>query len=140
MPVRATEVGPEKIGEAIPSHCDTHRSATQAKDIQVVVLHPLSSREIVMTKGGSRSGHLIGGHRSSDSAAANQDTPLYFSVRDCLCDRNGEIRIVVAGVVPFISKVDDLMPFLPQSFGEFLLHVEAAVICADTDLHGTLTP
>ena len=78
MPIRATEPGAQKIAHAIPSHGNTHSSTTQAKDIHVVILYTLASREIVMTQGGAYPGHLISGDRSSDSAAANQDTPFYL--------------------------------------------------------------
>jgi hypothetical protein len=135
MPIRATEAGTEKIAYAIPSHGDTRRSAAQAKDIHVVVLHALASRKIVMTQGRSYSGHLIRRHRSADSAAAKQDTPFYLPARDRLCEGNGKIRIVVVRVVSFVPEIHDLMSFLFQPRGQVLLHVEATVICADTNLH-----
>ena len=82
MAIRTTESRAEKIADAVPSHGNTRRSTAEAKNIHVVVLHTLASREIVMTKSSSYSSYLVRGHRSSDSAATNQDTPFYAPAGD----------------------------------------------------------
>jgi len=140
MPIRAAETRTEKIADAIPSHGNARRSTTEAKNIHVVVLHTLASREIVMTESSSYSSYLVRGHRSADSAATNQDTPFYLPARDRAGEGNGEVRIIVVRVAATVPKVNDLMPCFSQPQGELLLHVEAAVICADTNFHQTFTP
>lgn len=93
-----------------------------------------------MTESGSYAGYLVRGYRSSDSAATNQDTPFDLPARDRAGEGNGEVRIVVVRIAEVVPKVNNLMPFFSQSQGELLFHVEAAVICADTDFHETFTP
>jgi len=139
MAIRTTESRTEKITDAVPSHGNTRRSTAEAKNIHVVVLHTLASREIVMTESSSYSRYLVRGHRSSDSAATNQDTPFYLPARDRAGEGNGEVRIVVVRIAPVVPKVNDLMSFFSQPQGELLLHIEAAVICADTNFHRTFT-
>ena len=136
--IRTTESRTEKIADAVPSHGNTRRSTAEAKNIHVVVLHTLASREIVMTKSSSYSSYLVRGHRSSDSAATNQDTPFYLPARDRAGEGNGEVRIIIVRIAAVIPEVHDLMSFFSQARGELLLHIEAAVICADTNFHRTL--
>src|SRR5215469_11497961 len=140
MAIRTTEPRTEKIADAIPSHGDACRSTAKAKDIHVVVLHTLASREIVMTESSSYASYLVRGHRSSDSASTNQDTPFYPPARDRAGDGNGEIRIIIVRIAAVIPEVHDLMSFFSQPQGELLFHIEAAVICADTDFHWHLHP
>ena len=140
MPIRAAESRTQKVADAIPSHGDARGSTAEAEDIHVVILYTLASREIVMTESSSYSSYLVGGHRSADSAATNRDTPFYLPARDRAGEGNGEVRIIVVRIAAVVPKVDDLMPLFSQPQGELLFHIEAAVICADTDFHRTFTP
>ena len=111
--IRSTESRTEKIADAIPSHGDARRSAAEAKDIHVVVLDTLASREIVMAESGSYARYLVRGHRSSDSTTANQDTPFYLPARDRAGEGNGEVRIIVVRIAEVVPEVHDLMSCFP---------------------------
>src|SRR5215471_16758784 len=93
-----------------------------------------------MTESSSYASYLVRGHRSSDSASTNQDTPFYAPARDRAGEGNGEVRIIVVRIAAVVPEVHDLMSFFSQPRGELLLHIEAAVICADADFHWTFTP
>src|SRR4030081_184897 len=66
--------GQERLHE-IPGHAWTHRAATDADDVHVVVLDALPSGKVVMDQRGTNGRHLVGADRGAHAAAAERHPP-----------------------------------------------------------------
>ena len=71
MAIGAAEPGVEEIFRAVPCDRDTHGAASEAEDIQVIILHPLARLKVIVTERRACAGHFIGGYRRAHAAAAH---------------------------------------------------------------------
>ncbi len=116
MSVRTAEPSAEEVLRALPRDGNTRGSASEAKYVQVVVLHALPCRKVIVTQGGSDADNLVGSHGSSHAAAAHQNAPIYLSVGHSAGKGNCKIGIVVAGVIDLVAKINDCVAFCGQQF------------------------
>ena len=86
MPLCTAEPSGEKILRAVPGDRDAHRPASEAEYIQVIVLHSLTGRKVIVTKSRSRSAYLIRSHGGAYAAAAHENAALDVST----CHSAGE--------------------------------------------------
>ena len=93
----------------------------EAQDVHIVVLDTLTRGEIVVTKSGASTIHLVGRHRCAHTAATQQDAPLHLSARNRACERDGEVRIIIIGVERRVAEIDDFVPLGSQLFSRAAL-------------------
>src|SRR5580692_8040021 len=114
MPVRAAEFCAEEVLRALPRDRDTSGSASEAKDIQVVVFHSLPCGKMIMAKRGADTHDLVSSYGSANTAATHENTPIYFSIGYRPSERNGEIGVIIAVVIGFVTEVNYLVTFCDQ--------------------------
>src|SRR4051812_28119610 len=93
---------------------------------------------MIVTERRAHSHDLVGGHGSSNPAAANQNASIYFSIRHSASQWDSKIRIVIAGVTNLIAKVSDFVACFVHQSREWPFHFETAVICPNPDFHFAL--
>jgi hypothetical protein len=135
MPIGTAESGAKEIFRTIPRNRDTHGAASEAEDIQVIILHPLACRKVIVTERRACAPHLIGSHGSTHAAATYENAALHFSVGHSASEGECKIRVIVARVIYFIAEIDDVVAFGRKQLGELLLHFESAMICAYAHFH-----
>jgi hypothetical protein len=135
MSLCTAEPSGEKILRAVPGDRDPHRPASQAEYIQVIVLHSLAGRKVIVTKSRSRPAYLIGSHGGAYAAAAHENAALYVSTCHSAGEGDRKIGVVIVGIMYFVAKIEDLMTCSGQQFDELLFHFKTAVICAYANFH-----
>src|SRR5882757_4985489 len=93
-----TEPGSQKGLDEIPSHSRSHRSATHAEDVHVIVFDALPGREMIVDQRGADAGNLVGTDRRPYAAAANCHPAIDLPRRHSPTERNNKVRIVVVRV------------------------------------------
>src|SRR5215470_8574735 len=135
MSIYAAEPGSKEALRAVPGNRDTDSPASEAEDVQVIILNTLACRKVIVTECGARPSHFIGGHGSTHAAAAHEDSPLHLSAGHSTSEGKREIWVVVVDVIGRIAKIDDLVASFRKQPSELLLHFESAMICANAHLH-----
>jgi hypothetical protein len=138
MSLCTAEPSGEKILRAVPGDRDAHRPASEAEYIQVIVLHSLAGRKVIVTKSRSRSAYLIGSHGGAYTAAAHENAALDVSTCHSAGEGDRKIGVVIVGIIYFVAKIEDLMACHGQQLDELLLHFKTAVICAYAHFHVVL--
>jgi len=62
MPLDLTVLGGEEGLDEVPCHRRSHRPTTHADNVHVIVLDPLTGREVIMDQRGAHAGNLVGTH------------------------------------------------------------------------------
>jgi hypothetical protein len=118
MPVCTAEPSVEEVLRTLPGDCDARSPASEAKYVEVVVLHPLACRKVIVTERGSNANNLVGSHRGPHAAATHKNTPIYLTVGNSAGERDGKIGIVVASVIDLVAKIDDIVALFLQQLHE----------------------
>src|SRR5262245_56754271 len=84
---------------------------------------------------GAHAGHLVGGDRLADAAAAEDDAALGAAAGDALGDREAVVGVVDRRLGGVRAEVLDLVAETAQLRHEALLELEPGVIAADGDAH-----
>lgn len=92
-------------GEPGPDHL-----SAKTKNIHVIVFHALMGGEHIVYQPGAHAGDFVRGDRCAHSAAAEGDAALHSRARDCPCQWNDEVGIVVSRVEFVRAVVLDLIP------------------------------
>ena len=79
MPLGSTELGREKCLDEIPGHRRPYGPTSHADDVDVVVFHSLTGREVIVDKRCPSSRHLVGADRRADAAAADRYAAIHLS-------------------------------------------------------------
>lgn len=106
-----------------------------AEDVHVVVLDPLVGGVVVVADAGADAGDLVGGDADADAAAADQNAAVGPTSNNDLANFAGEVG-VVDGAVGVCPAVDDGMARRGDEGSDSVLEREAAVIAAESDVHG----
>ena len=110
--------------------------AGEADDIDVVVLAAEGGAGGIANEGGADAGDLVGGNAHAHAAAANEQAEFGAAIGHGFRHGQGEVGIVIGGVVGGRAEILDGQSLLLQVFYESLLQFEAAVIRADGESHG----
>src|SRR5947209_14407375 len=113
-------------------------ACADAENVQIVVLHRLVRRVMIVTNAGPDAGELVGGDTDADTAAAHRDPTLRPPRTHRLVHALGHLRVVrrLARVVG--PEVGDLVPARAQLGHDGRLQRVPGVIRGDDDPHGEL--
>src|SRR5262245_50368485 len=109
MSLGLAEFRREKSFDQVPSHCRSHRSSAHADDVQVIILHALSSGKMVVDQRSADASHLVGTNRCPDAAATDRHTALHLPCGHGPSKWNDKVGIVVARIECLSSEIDHLV-------------------------------
>jgi len=110
VPCCLAELGRQERPDQVPGDGRTHRSATHANDVEVIIFNSLPGGESVVDQSSSNSRNLVGANRHADATAANRDAAIYLPVGNSLSQRDHKLQIVVVWILSASSEVVNLVP------------------------------
>jgi hypothetical protein len=128
------EAGVDERVDQLVRQLHADHAPAQHEHVHVVVLDTLMRRIGVVAQPGADAGHLVGGHRGADAAAAQQDAAFGVVPLQRGAHRLGEVR-VVDRLVAVRPDVQHLALLREQERLGRLLQLEAGVIATDRDAH-----
>src|SRR5829696_6242194 len=133
----AAEGGADEGARQLLGQLGPHDAAAEHEDVHVVVLHALVRRVAVVAEPRAHAGDLVGGDRSADAAAADEDPALGAPLDHGERERLGDVR-VVHRLAAVGAEVGDLVPQLAERLRDLPLALEAGVVGGDGDAHAIL--
>ncbi len=79
MPLGTAELSVEEAFGTVPSNRQARRPTAEAKDVQIIILHTLARREIIVADRSTDSDNLIGCYGSTYAAAAQENAAFHIS-------------------------------------------------------------
>jgi hypothetical protein len=105
----SAELTGEKRLNKIPSYRRSNGPATHTDHVHVVILHALSSREMIVNEPGADADDLVGAHGSANPAAANCYSPKDIARGYSASKRNYYVRIVVVGIQLMRAEINHIV-------------------------------
>ena len=109
MALFAAKLGGKESLQDVFDDFNAGDSAAQRKHVHVVVLHSLAGAVGIGSDPGAHAVDLVGGDAGTDSASANDYAAVGVSAGYVLGDLEGEVGIVVQGVVFVRAQAHDVV-------------------------------
>src|SRR5215208_3431082 len=114
MSFGVAELDFQECVDEVPGHRRSHRSTAHAKNVHVIVLHPLPRRKVIVYYRCANTRNLVGADRRSYAAAADGDAALDLSRRHSAPEWDDKIRVVIVGVEVVCPEIGYLVACRPQ--------------------------
>ena len=121
MPLGPAVPGGKKRFDEIPGDRGAFGPPAQAEQVQVIVLDPLPSGEMILDERSAHADDLVGADAGADAAAADCDAALHPRRADRTRERGYKVWIVVVRVEASRAEIDELVSRRPQPGGQLLL-------------------
>jgi len=114
----------------------TQKNGCQAKDVRVGVASGVFSRHVVVAKGGSHPGKLVGRDRHADSRPTQENSSLGFPAAYLASNFESNVGIIDRAAVAH-PDIRNLVPKLLEYFDQPRFFMVAVVTGTNDDTHGS---
>jgi len=128
MTLRSAESRGKKCLNQFPRESVTDHEAAETDQVEIVVLDALVRGKCFVNQTRADADNLIRRDRCSNSASANRNPSLHVSTGNSASQRHDIIRIIIVELRVSVSKINYFMTSVPQSLGQIVLQLEAAVV------------
>ena len=125
----------EKCLDQVPGQFRAFDASAQTKHVEVVVLDPLSCREMILNQTGADAFDFVQANRGAHAAATNRHATVHFAGSNGLTQRNDEIGIIIFRRQLVSAEISYLMARISQSGSQLFLQLKPTVISRNSYPH-----
>ena len=125
----------QKRLDQVPGYTRPHGPAAHADNVHVVVLNPLSGREVVVHQRGTHSWYLVCADRRAHAAAADSHAAFYLALGHGPGERDDKIGLVVALIQGIGAEIDYLMSGAAELRDQLFFQTKPTMIRGNSQTH-----